>query len=299
MKTRFSLIAFAAVLCFFSLLVVVSCSKENSGNGTNTQQETDASRVSSQSDGEAEIVFNDVFDNAMGVSDEVGMAGVGVFGRLTACHTVTLTHLNPGTAFPIRVVIDFGTTGCMGVDGRVRRGKIITEYTNRLPYPGAVATTTFDGYYVDSVHVEGTHKITNTSSTVNTQPIVRQYTVDVTDAKLSRPNGDYTRWNSHKVITQVEGITSTTPLDDIFKVEGSANGQVKRGTLLVGWQSTITDPLYKRYNCRWIVRGTVRIVRVNLSVNSPWIAVLDFGTGNCDNQAVITINGIAHQITLP
>ena len=65
--------------------------------------------------------------------------------------------------FPVKVVIDFGTTGCRGLDGHYRKGKIITEYTNRLIVPGAFATTRFDGFYVDTIKVEGIHKITNTS----------------------------------------------------------------------------------------------------------------------------------------
>jgi hypothetical protein len=27
--------------------------------------------------------------------------------------------------------------------------------------------------------------------------------------------------------------------------------------------------------------------------------VLDFGNGQCDNQAILTINGVSRQITLP
>ena len=62
---------------------------------------------------------------------------------------------------------------------------------------------------------------------------------------------------------------------------------------------TAIEPLFKRFNCRWIVKGRVRTIRANTNTNSPWVAVLDFGAGNCDNQAVITINGVSHQITLP
>jgi hypothetical protein len=206
---------------------------------------------------------------------------------------VTITH--PTSApFPKHIVIDFGS-GCLGRDGRVRKGKIIIDYTNRLIFPGAMATTAFDGFYIDDIKVEGTHIIENTS-TVN---VNRQFTVDVINGKLSKPNGNYTQWNSHKVITQTSGLaTPIIPLDDSFRIEGSAHGQAKRGNLLVAWQSTITVPLIKRFTCRWIVEGRIRTVRVNNSNNSPWVAVLDFGNGNCDNQATITINGVTHQITL-
>ena len=299
MTRRISLTHLATLTFFFSLLMVSSCQKESSQTGSDEQQQTEASQVSSESDGESEIVFNGIFDDAIGVNDEVGIGGTGVFGRVNACPDVTITHPNAPAVFPIRVVMDFGVNGCRGTDGHYRKGKIITVYTNRLLIPGAMATTEFDGFYFDSLKVEGRHKITNTSPAVATQPPARQFTVDITDGKLTRPSGNYIEWNSHKIITQTEGLLTNIPIDDIFKVEGSARGKVKRGTLIVLWESSITEPLVKRFNCRWIVKGRVRTVRANTSPTGPWVAVLDFGAGTCDNQATITINGIPHQITLP
>ena len=274
--------------------MIVSCKKETSQDGTEAQQQQEASMVSSESDAEAEIVFNDVFDDAMGVNDEVGIEGVGTLNRITPCYTITITRTNPSAVFPVRIVVDFGTTGCRGLDGHIRKGKIITEYTNRLLIAGAVATTTFDGFYVDSIKVEGTHKIANTS----TSNITRQFTVDVTNAKLTKPSGNFVEWSNHKVITQAEGLGTATPFDDIFKIEGTAHGRVKRGALLVAWESNILEPLIKKFSCRWIAKGKVKAVRINTTATSPWVAVLDFGDGTCDNQAVITINGVSHQITL-
>ena len=138
-------------------------------------------------------------------------------------------------------------------------------------------------------------KITNTSNgTTN-----RQFTVTVRDAKLTRSNGDYTKWKSDKVITQIEGLSTPDFHDDVFSVTGTASGQALRGNLLTGWESSITESLVKRFTCHWIVKGKIRTVRINTVPTSPWVAILDFGSGTCDNQAVITINGVPHQITLP
>ena len=281
-------------LTFVLSLFFISCEKENSANGTDAQQEEQASVVSSQSDAEAELVFNDVFDDAMGVNDEVGIEGVGTMNRINPCYSITITRLNAPALFPVKIVVDFGATGCTGIDGHVRKGKIITEYTGRLLVAGASATTRFDGYYVDSVKVEGVHKITNTSASAN----IRQFTVNVTDAKLTKPSGNYVQWHDVKVITQAEGLSTVLPIDDIFKVEGSAGGKAKNGDLLAAWESNITEPLVKKYACRWIVKGKVKTVRINTTTSSPWVAVLDFGNGNCDREATITINGVFRQITL-
>jgi hypothetical protein len=197
--------------------------------------------------------------------------------------------------------MDFGT-GCTGRDGRTRSGKIISTYTNRLFYPGATATTTFDGYTVDSIKVQGTLTITNQGEVISTNCIRHKWKVVVENAKLIKPNGNYTEWNSTKTITQQDGMcTPFVHTDDIYKIEGGAHGKVKRGDLLIAWNSEITDPLIKKFSCRWLVKGVIRIVRLNLTTNSPWVATINYTypNGDCDDKALVTINGVPHNITLP
>lgn len=305
MKLRFNLFQLTIAVFLFAM---VSCSKEQSQSST-PQQEAQVSLISSQSDSQAEIIFNGIFDDVMGPNNDVGMAGTGIFGRgasingaagidsLPTCATITITHSNTATFFPVQIVIDFGAIGCTRpADGHTRKGKIITVYTNRLTVPGAVATTTFNNFYIDSIKIEGTHTITNTSTTSNVP--MRQFIADVTNAKLSMPDGNYVEWNSHKIITQTYGLTSPYPLYYAFQVEGSASGLAKNGNLLVAWKSTITQPLIKKFACRWIEQGVVTIVRASSNTAASWTGYLDYGAGVCDNQATITINGVVYQITL-
>lgn len=304
MRLSFNTVKASAITLFISMLLFVSCQKENSQNGTTEEQETEASKVSGEADAEAEVIFDNLFDDVMGANDEVGNAGSGVFfGRTDSltpvprCFTVTVTHPN-NTPFPVKIVVDFGNVGCPGPDGHVRRGKVITVYTNRMIVPGAVAETSFDNHYVDSVKVEGAHRVENI--TLATTPVnMRRFKVTVTEGKLTKPNGNYVRWNSTKYITHFEGVVTPGPLDDIFKIEGNARGQVLRNNLLVAWESNITEPLIRRMTCRWIVRGVIKTVRLNTTTANSYVSILNFGNGQCDNQAVLTINGVSHQITLP
>lgn len=286
----------------YSLLVagvsflVFSCQKEQSqAEDPTTQIETNASKISTEADAEAEAIFDGVFDDAMGVNAEVGLGGTGIFGRLTACPTVTVTHPNAPAPFPVRVVLDFGT-GCVAGDGHFRKGKIVHVYTNRLISPGAVVETAFDGFYFDSIKVEGSHRIQNTT-TLTSGP---QYKINVNNGKLTKPNGNYTAWNSEKIRTQIEGVTTPMlPADDAFKLTGAARGSTRRDTSLVAWNATILEPLIRRNNCRWTVKGTVKIVRENTNTGERWAGVINYGNGDCDNRATITINGVTYNITLP
>jgi hypothetical protein len=308
MKLIFNPAKTATLLLISSLFLLVSCEKETSGTDA---EEAFASRASSEADAESDDIFNEVFDNVIGVNTDVAIGGTGVFGqmnpgtsgatyRTNACPNVSVIHLSAPNQFPVKIIMDFGT-GCTGRDGRTRSGKIISIYTNRLVYPGAKATTTFDGYTVDSIKVEGTHVTTNQTETpTNTNCITHKWKVVVENAKLTKPNGNYTEWNSTKTIGQVEGMcTPFIPMDDIYKIIGSANGKVKRGNLLVAWRAETVEPLVKKFSCRWLVKGIINVKRLNLTTNSPWMASINYGNGDCDNKAVVTVNGVSHIITLP
>ncbi|MGZ5189991.1 MAG: hypothetical protein ACXWCZ_03170, partial [Flavisolibacter sp.] len=179
-----------------------------------------------------------------------------------------------------------------------RYGKIITVYTGNLREPGKSATTTFEHFKINDISVEGKHVITNTTaSTPGSNQ--KQFTVDVTDARLTKPNGNYSQWNSHRVTTQVEGNGTLLPFDDIFRITGSARGKVKRGNTIYAWASEITEPLIKKFTCRWISKGIIRVKRESLSNSSIWVSSLNYGNGDCDYKATLTINGVVHNIELP
>jgi hypothetical protein len=298
MKTIHQLTA-TAIFCL--LLIFTACKKEQSTSPLTTQEEEQAAIASSESEAESEFIMNDIFDNVLGVNAEVGIGGTGIFGRtitngrvdsLAACASVTFTPASATATFPLKVVIDFGT-GCVGRDGRTRSGKLSIVYSGRLIIPGNSATTSFEGYKVNNVLIEGTHKITNTSTSATLQ-----FNVNV-NGKMSKTDGNYIQWSSNRQIAQIEGsVTPFYPFDDLFAITGSSGGTVKRNTLVITWESNITQPLQKRFTCRWITAGKINTTRKNAATNGVWTGELNFGTGNCDNQAILNINGKTIQITL-
>jgi hypothetical protein len=81
MKT---ILLFARIITIvFSVsLLIFSCKKETSGSDLSEKEEEQASITTSESEAESESIFNEVFDNVIGVNNDVGLAGTGVFGRL-------------------------------------------------------------------------------------------------------------------------------------------------------------------------------------------------------------------------
>ena len=294
-------------------LILFSCKKENSDNSV--EQEIELSKIASEGDASSEQSYGQIFDDVMGTSDEVGNYGTGIFGReygldtAQRCFTVRIERPNAPQPFPVIVTITFPQSGCVGPDGRVRRGQMRTTYTDRLMVSGAESITTFLNYSVDSVTVGGTYKIKNIVDPVQLAIFPPQYNhkwlVTVVGGRLGYPNGNVVEWNSTKTIEQIEGSHTISITDNIFKITGNANGVTVRRTGMTGpsvstwWNSEIIEPLFKRVTCRWIVKGKIRTIRRNLSNTSPWVAVLDFGNGTCDNIATLNINGNVRTITLP
>jgi hypothetical protein len=276
------------------------CKKERSAAELSQQEETQIALAAVHGDAQAAFHADDAFDNAMGVSSEVGLGGTGIFGRTArvdsapACLQVHVERLVPGQAFPVRFTLDFGTA-CTGRDGRTRSGKVIIEYSARLLEPGSHALTTFDNYKIDSFAISGSQEIRN----ISTAASPRTWTVTVTDARIDRPGGNYIRWSGTRTIRQIEGLATPTALDDVLNVTGGASGTLRSGNLVSTWSSTIEAPLRKRYTCRWFSQGTIRTVRGSLPATSPYAGLLDYGQGNCDNLATLTLNNSTYQISLP
>lgn len=281
-----------ATALFSAFIFLTACQKQLSDTTlTVTPAEAELSQAVSEDDAESEVAFNEVYENVLG-NETAGIGDMEPDGGdpppdpTQRCYTVTVVPRDPGV-FPKTITIDFGA-GCLGRDGKTRKGKIITVYTNPLVKPGAEAVTTFDGHFVNDTKVEGRHTTKNNSTSA-----VRIFTRTVIDGKLSKPNGNYIKWNATHTNTQVAGLgTPAFPRDDEFNITGAARGENKRDDKINTWSRLILEPLHKRFTCRWFDKGVVKITRNNIP------SLLNYGNGTCDNDATVTINGTTKNIKL-
>lgn len=300
MKKTIHLTRGLVAIAAFATLLFSSCKKDDSAiasSDNSSPTETAATLEASQQDAEMETQYDDVFNitasmNSAQVGEDLGV-GLNVSGlydlggktdSTNRCFTITVVPNIPGV-FPKTVTIDFGS-GCLGRDGKYRSGKIVSIYTNRMMVPGAKVSTTFLDYHVDSFKIEGTH-ITENTSTSNMQG----WKVTVLDGQVTNTaTNRWVKWSSTKSILQVEGNgTPAFPMDDVYKITGSTRGSNSGGHT---WTAVIGQPLIKKFACRWIVKGTVRIIIDGHE------ALLDYGNGDCDKLAIIYINGNPHVIIL-
>lgn len=283
------------LLLVSGVLFISSCKKESSQNSDDALSVAEATLDEVQ----LNATFDDVFDNAAGIDlatsgDEIGIYGGTGFGLFPGqalpdqptlrCFTVTVTPRERGV-FPKTVVLDFGT-GCE-TNGHIRKGKIITVYSGPLHVPGNKAVTEFDGYQIDDLKIAGRHVVQNTTEPGANQ---RRFTRTVESKVTNVSNGNWRTWSGVTVMKQIEGNgTPLWPVDDIYQFTGSRKGENSKGRT---WASETKEPLVKAFTCAWISKG-ILLIRVNATV-----ATLDFGTGTCDDEATITINGVSKVIKL-
>ncbi len=266
-------------LLILSIAFVSACRKD--------RDDLDDTTVASDNE-QSETFSNDV----MNIADNAAKSGEAgfrtsseqeVFEGLGQCATIT----HDTVSNPRMLTIDFGTVNCLCADGRNRRGKIIVSYTGRYFEIGAVKTMNFDNFYRNDNKLEGTRIITNNGLDAQGR---MNWTINAQNMKISKSNGKVHTWNSVRTRTILAGNDTKTWTDDVYEITGSASGVNANGN---NYTANITKPLHKAMSCRWIDSGTIEITpegRVTRTV--------DFGNGNCDDQATVSVKKRTRNITL-
>lgn len=300
MKSKLSLLATACL--FLAGGMLFSCQK-NSSQQSAPVSDAEAQTMS-QDNANADAQYDDL--NEMGFStgadleamDSAGGetpgtaagAGVGVnlglfadlYYKIGPCTTITVEPND--TTYPRKVTIDFGE-GCLCRDGRYRSGAVILDFSAPLRRAGSVLTITLRDYYVDRAHIEGVKTIENESADG-----AIKYSVKVEDGKITWPGGRGFTYTGSKTVTQTDGMGTRTVRDDVYSVEGSSETDYASGIVV---KKTTETPLIKPVACGWFVKGILKI-----QINDRTLYI-DFGDGDCDNQATLSWSGGERVITLP
>jgi len=262
-------------------LFVIGCNKDDDNNTPATPLTAAEVRANAEMDN----ISDDVGYIAESESDETSSAGRTSGGNpsfLSGCAEVTTTI--SGTTW-IRT-IDFGTTNCTLFNGNMVRGKIIISFTNNFAATTRNISYSFENFYHNNRHVEGNRTIVKTI--VNGHP---QATISL-DMTVTMENGAVYHRTGQRVREFIAGfLTPLNLYDNEFAITGSWVTTFPSGTVQT---ATITSALIVKWNCLYIVNGTIGITRNNTATT----AVLNYGDGNCDDQATVTINGVVYPIDL-
>jgi hypothetical protein len=276
MKTKiFFMIAALAIFSFSS------CTKEPAID--------EASLNLADDDAVIDAVYEDVFntvDNADIILDNLqkGDAAKSVIAA-DSCPLVTIDHPTDAI-WPKTITIDFGS-GCEGLYENTRAGKIIIVVTGPRMKTGSTKTVTFYNYFFNGIKVEGTKELENIGFNDNQHLVM---SVTLTGGKLTLPDGKTIERSFEHQREWLAGLLTRNIWDDECLITGTATGVNIKG---IAYTNTITTPLHWKRVCRFVVSGVVKIEREG---REP--IEINYGTGDCDAVATVTMGGETKEITL-
>lgn len=249
---------FKASLLIGAVLVgISSCKKAEEDN--DTQSAVDNSIC------EGEFMALPPLINAIGIEEE------GVSTKSGACPAVSLSAYKK---FPLVMTLDYGS-GCYdSVDNKYRKGKIFIQFNGPWDTTKSSVSISFDKYYVNNINFDGVITIAKNNFSLTTT---------VTEGKCKTSDWELS-WSATRSLTWLEGfLTPKDKTDDVFAYQGNSSGTNREGKK---YTTEITSTLVKRNSCKWIEKGTVKIIPEGKAER-----ILDYGDGTCDNKANLTING--------
>jgi len=191
------------------------------------------------------------------------------------CREKTIEQPEDGK-WPRVVTLDFGDS-CVDGRGDVRSGKIIITINGYLREEGSTRQMTFEDYYVNGNKIEGEKLLTN----IGMDGEFLLFSIELSKSKIIREDGTVIERSASKTRSWIVGEDTREGRDDVFLVNGTVEMVNKSGIQI---NKTITD-LMRARNCRWPLSGIVEIS----DVENNLLAVIDYGEGECDRFASVTV----------
>lgn len=261
-----------------ALLLFQSCDTDEITETTEVNISSENAVRAAKTDNVAEGTFN-IIEQAF-VENETEGRGVTQTSLFPNCTEITIT--SQGNTFTI--LLDFGDS-CTLNNGNVVSGKILLEYG---PLVGGTYTIdyTFQEFEFNQNGVEGGGSILYEIANQNDNP-QSTLTQNIT---VSFPNTTVTATRiGTRIAEWVEGVGTGTWLDNIYYVTGNWQTEFTNGFARSG---EVTETLIYKTACPYLVAGRLEIMQDGLT------AEIDFGNGECDNQAVFIYNGQEFPFTM-
>jgi hypothetical protein len=279
-----------AIVLVLGMGTLSSCNKDKEVSPANTTKPTSEQNFTTAK-ATLEVIeeLQNLNDLAMTVSMD-GSASPQATGRIAAIKELpcgTVNHQVNEETGAGTITVDYGS-GQRCADDVLRKGKII--FTITVSAEGNGVNAEFVGYEANSKKLDGHYTV---GITINDAVNYMIYTYDFKNAVLTYADGSKISWNSNYVINFGYDMGETendTPIIT-WEMTGGITGLNHQGK---AFSAQITSPLSLDVYCAYgITKGTYLLTAEGYSE-----AVYDFGNGQCDNLATLTIDGKSEQIPM-
>lgn len=257
-------------------LTLNSCKKEEPD--TETQSATDNS------------VCEGEFTGRMGVINSFAIKEQGVKSmRTPGMPTVIINPADTLDGFPVTMTLDYGTGTVDPSDGKTRKGQVMATYDRSWDAAGCVVTVKLINYYVKGASATANFVQYACDSIMIIRNSLTSFTNKVIGGKCIAASWNL-EWACDRTMTQTAGVGDTLLSNDVFQFTGNAQGKTREGK---NYTVNVTSPVIKAMSCTWIQQG-----RIELTPEGKATRTVDYGSGVCDDQATLTINGNTFAFTM-
>lgn len=231
-------------------------------------------------------------EDAISIADAAGTFYNGAFMRSSErtnyvgdCATVATDTLHD----PHTLVVRFGDTDCVCLDGRKRKGSIIVHYSGRYSDTAKVHTITFDNYFVNDNQLSGDIQLVRVDTTITGNSYYKVVVNDTLNMRQMPLNSSVISWRGNLVRKWVTGFASGNRGDDAFSVSGNATLTRPNGH---AYSVAISAPFQVVLNCDYVEAGVANITGYKGARR------IDYGSGGCDINAMLYIGVNSYPQTL-
>lgn len=320
MKTK-KIFSFIAIVLATGTLTLTSCKKNKETITDPVETDTDTEQTTATDNNLSENTDSDIESMGAEVSENMSLANYRPDGNngVTFTEGVSAAPCATVTAAAKVFTVDFGTAGCVGADGRTRKGKLIYDFSgsasgaNYYRNPGFKLVVTSQNYVVDGNQVNIVNKtITNTTpSTINPGKnpgtnLTWSISANINIVKAS--NSGTVTWTCNRTKELLNTADTNCYKGQSthirwnlawVKLNGSASGTNASNE---NYTSTATN-LERHFDCspdalhphrHPFIAGTL-----SFTPGARKTRVIDFGNGACDMLATLTINNKSYSFVMP
>jgi hypothetical protein len=289
-KTQQFLIRVAAVLALASMGFVISCSDDEPEFGTEASyaaEETSIDAYYADADDMAGVAVSES-DETEGGKIPAGSRALEINDDRFCGVSVILDLDLSSPLLPIGdITIDFGNA-CEDSNGNVRRGKIKVHFRGRKFRPGSMISISFENYEINGVKLNGIRTLTNLLTSTVESP---KFQIELVNGSVSWDGKTATR--EHCFIAVWDRGVILAPGDDQLKISQCADAAVAAEGINrngIQYKVIIEEELVYKRGCPMAVSGIKKFVEAE----SGKEILIDYGSGNCDRNITITVNGNIH-----
>lgn len=276
----------AAASLFLIGSLFISCDKENepfnedfiASEVLNAYEINEVDDISENINDIVESAYFELANNILSKSGE--SKSTNEFRFLSDCVTITKVI----SAQNIQLTLDYGG-GCTTKKEDVLSGKLFLIINPNLEGKSVTIDCSFENFHFNNTKIEGMVNKVRTRSNENGNP----QTVINRDIKILWEDGSHSLVKGETTREWIEGVKNMLWTDNVFSINGSWTIIKSDGNTRT---ITIVEPLIRNMACRFLVSGVLEIE------NNARLQTLDYGNGDCDDLAILKVNGASHEIHL-